>query len=60
MMNFITMTLAVMLGTLLAYGLIVALVLNKKVMKAYTKWATKLSMEIQEEALKSFEEKEEA
>lgn len=58
MMEFIMMTLAIMVGILLASGLTLAVVLNKKVMRAYLKWTLKLSKEITDELLESLEENE--
>lgn len=60
MMNFIMMTLAVMLGSLLALVFIMYIAFNKKVVKAYMKWATKLTMEIQKEILEDLEKENEA
>lgn len=49
MMDYIITTLAVMTGTLLASGLAVAVLLNKKVLKAYVKYATKVGQELSDE-----------
>jgi hypothetical protein len=51
MMDYIITTLAVMTGTLLASGLAVAVLLNKKVIKAYVKHVNKVSKEITEEMI---------
>lgn len=51
MMDFIIMTASFALGMLLASGLSVLLVLNKKVMKTYMKYVMKMSEEITEELL---------
>lgn len=51
MMDYIITTLAVMTGTLVATGLMLAVVLNKKVIKAYVKHVDKVSKEITEEMI---------
>lgn len=60
MMNFITMAAGVMVGTLAATGVMVVLLLNKKVLKAYTKYVTKIGMEIGQEVADEMTSKEEA
>ena len=49
MMNFIMVAAGVMVGTLAATGVMVAILCNKKVLKAYTKYVTGISMEIGKE-----------
>lgn len=49
MMDFIMMTLSFTVAILLASGLTVVMMLNKKVMKGYMKYVTKLSAEIADE-----------
>ena len=58
MMNFVIMTLAIMVGTLLATGLTLAVMLNKRVIKAYTKWVMKLTKEFREELFEDLEKDE--
>ena len=58
MMEFIMMTLAIMVGILLASGLTLAVMLNKKVMRAYTKWMMKLTKEFREELFEDLEKDE--
>lgn len=58
MMNFVIMTLAIMVGTLLATGLTLAVMLNKRVIKTYTKWVMKLTKEFREELFEDLEKDE--
>ena len=58
MMNFVIMALAIMVGTLLATGLTLAVMLNKRVIKAYTKWVMKLTKEFREELFEDLEKDE--
>lgn len=51
MMEFIVLALAVMVGSLGATGVVLAIVLNKKILKAYTMHVLKVSEEIQDEIL---------
>lgn len=60
MTTFIMMTLAYVLGTLISTGLVLAIILNKKVMRAYMKWAAKMSIEITNELVNNYEKEEEA
>lgn len=58
MINFVLTTLAVMVGTLMAYGVVLALVLNKKVLKAYTKYAVKVGQEVSDELINDLDKEE--
>ena len=58
MMNFVIMALAIMVGTLLATGLTLVVMLNKRVIKAYTKWVMKLTKEFREELFEDLEKYE--
>ena len=51
MMDFIVLVLAIMVGSLGAGCVALALMLNKRVLKAYTKYLFKVSEEIQDEML---------
>lgn len=49
MMEFVLMTLSFTVAILLATVIMIAIVMNKKVMKAYMKWVNKMSREIVDE-----------
>lgn len=51
MMEFVALALAVMVGSLGAGCVAFVLMLNKRVLKAYTKYVLKISEEIQDEML---------
>lgn len=56
MLQFIIMTLSFTVGYLLAIFIMVAIMMNKKVMKAYLKWCNKMTKIMVDEA---FDENEE-
>lgn len=56
MMNFIVMTLSFTVAILLASGLAIMFVLNKKVLKWYMKKVNKITMEVLEESSYDSEE----
>ena len=49
MMDLLIVTLGVCLGTLLACCAVIGLMCNKKVVKAYMRWVSKMSREVVEE-----------
>lgn len=49
MTNIIAVTIGVALGTLLATGTMFAVLCNKRVLKGYVKWVTKMTNEITDE-----------
>ena len=53
MKEFMKMAGAVTVGTLMASGVAVSVLLNKKVLKAYTKYVTSISKEITNELMKN-------
>ena len=53
MKEFMKMAGAVTVGTLMASGVAVGVLLNKKVLKAYTKYVTSISKEITNELMKN-------
>ena len=57
MMDFITLALAVMVGSLGAGCVVFGLMLNKRILKAYAKYAFKVGEEIQDEMLDEFLDK---
>ena len=54
MMYFVVVTLAVMVGTLLASGLAICIALNTKVLKWYMKKVSKISTVVVEESLEKY------
>ena len=58
MLNFITIVLAIIVAQVLLTAGVVAVLFNKKFMKAYTKWVMKMSKELMED-LYDFDEEEE-
>lgn len=55
MMNFVIITLAVMVGTLLAWGLAFVIAMQKPVIKLYTKKAMEISNSMVEELMDDYE-----
>ena len=53
MKEFMKMTGAVTVGTLMASGVVLSVLLNKKVLKAYTKCVMSISNEITNELMKN-------
>ena len=53
MKEFMKMAGAVTVGTLMASGVAVSVLMNRKVLKAYTKYAMAISTEITNELMKS-------
>ena len=51
MMDFVLLVAAIVVSNLLTTGIALAVVCNKKVMKKYMKWCTKMAEEITEELL---------
>ena len=56
MLEFIILTLSFTVAILLSTVIMIAIVMNKKVMKAYMKWVNKMSAEIVNEMFDNEEE----
>ena len=59
MLDFVLMALAYVVGGLVYTGIMLAVVLNKKVMRAYMKWATNITNELTNELINNLDKEEE-